>query len=58
LSPLVSSVVVQEVEKHRLGFHSEAEKVKIHLDFDLLKRAYDTTPGLSADKLKAVLELV
>lgn len=55
LSPLVSSVVVQEVEKRRLGFHAEVEKVKIHLDFDLLKRVYDTTPGLSADKLKAVL---
>lgn len=58
LSPLVSGVVVQEVEKRRLGFHAEVEKVKIHLDFDLLKRVYDSTPGLSADKLKAVLELV
>jgi len=58
LSPLVSGVVVQEVEKRRLGFHAEVEKVQIHLDFDLLKRVYDSTPGLSSDKLKAVLELV
>lgn len=58
LSPLVSGVVVQEVEKRRLGFHAEVEKVQIHLDFELLKRVYDSTPGLSSDKLKAVLELV
>jgi hypothetical protein len=58
LSPLVSGVVVQEVEKRRLGFHAEVEKVQVRLDFDLLKRVYDSTPGLSADKLKAVLELV
>ncbi len=58
LAPLVSGVVVQEVEKRRLGFQAEVEKVQVHLDFDLLKRVYDTTPGLSADKLKAVLELV
>jgi hypothetical protein len=58
LSPLVSGVVVREVEKRSLGFQVETEKVPIHLDYDLLKRVYDTTPGLSADKLKAVLELV
>jgi len=58
LSPLVSGVVVQEVEKRRLGFQNETEKETIRLDFDLLKRVYDGTPGLSSDKLKAVLELV
>lgn len=58
LSPLVSGVVVQEVEKQKLGFGAQPEKIQIRLDFDLLKRVYDTTPGLSADKLKAVLELV
>jgi len=58
LAPLVSGVVVQEVEHRRLGFRAESEKVAIRLDFDLLRRVYDTTPGLSADKLKAVLELV
>lgn len=58
LAPLVSGVVVQEVEKRRLGFQAEVEKVPVYLNFDLLKRVYDSTPGLSADKLKAVLELV
>lgn len=58
LSPLVSGVVVQEVERRRLGFQNETEKETIRLDFDLLKRVYDGTPGLSSDKLKAVLELV
>jgi hypothetical protein len=58
LSPLVSGVVVQEVEKRRLGFQNETEKETIRLNFDLLKHVYDGTPGLSSDKLKAVLELV
>ncbi len=58
LSPLVSGVVVQEVEQRRLGFQARPETVKIYLGFDLLKQVYDSTPGLSADKLKAVLELV
>ena len=57
LSPLVTGVVVQEVEVRRLGFQAEADTVSIHLNFDLLKQLYDHTPGLSADKLKAVLEL-
>jgi len=58
LAPLVSGLVVREVERQRLGFGAQPEKVQIHLDYDLLKRVYDGTPGLSADKLKAVLELV
>lgn len=58
LAPLVSGVVVQEVERKLIGFGGDAEKIPVHLDFDLLKQVYDQTPGLSADKLKAVLELV
>jgi len=58
LSPLVSGVVVQEVEKRSLGFNTDVEKVPVYLTFDLLKQIYDKTAGLSADKLKAVLELV
>lgn len=58
LSPLVAHIVVDEIEKRGLGFGAQIEKTEVHLDFALLRRVYDTTPGLSADKLKRVLELV
>jgi hypothetical protein len=58
LAPLVSNLVVDKVEVARIGFahHSRAEPV--HLDYALLKAMFDHTPGLVADKLKAVFRLV
>jgi hypothetical protein len=58
LSPLVSGVVVDEVEVRQMGFHATTQKMPVRLDFTLLKRIYDQTPGLSSDKLKAVLEML
>jgi hypothetical protein len=58
LSPLVANVVVTEDETRRIGFGAQAEKSIVRLDFTLLKWVYDQTPGLTSDKLKAVLELV
>ncbi|MHB8834941.1 MAG: AAA family ATPase [Candidatus Methylomirabilia bacterium] len=58
LSPLVANVVVTEDEIRRIGFGAQAEKSIVRLDFTLLKWVYDQTPGLTSDKLKAVLELV
>ncbi len=58
LSPLVSSVVVDEVERQQLGFAARVERTEVRLDFALLKSVYDSTAGLSSDKLKRVLELV
>lgn len=58
LSPLVANVVVAETEHRRIGFGASPEKLPLRLDFALLKRVYDQTPGLVSDKLKAVLELV
>jgi hypothetical protein len=58
LSPLVSNVVVSESERRRIGLGAMAEKQPVRLDFNLLKWVYDQTPGLTSDKLKAVLELV
>lgn len=58
LAPLVSGIKVGESEKRRIGFTSSVERKALHLDFDLLKRVHDETPGLASDKLKAVLEFV
>ena len=58
LAPLVSHVVVGAVEKRRVGFQAEIERERLYLDFDTLKALYQQTPGLVADKLKAVLEFV
>ncbi len=58
LSPLVANVVVAEQEQPRIGFAATPEKLPLRLDFALLKRVYDQTPGLVSDKLKSVLELV
>ncbi len=56
LAPLVSGIKVGETEQRRVGFTASVEKKSLHLDFDLLKRVYEGTPGLASDKLKAVLE--
>lgn len=58
LSPLVANVVVAASETRRIGFTAKADKHEVRLDFNLLKLVYDQTPGLTSDKLKAVLELV
>ena len=42
----------------QVGFRPQGRQQAIHLDFGTLRAVYDTTPGLSSDKLKAVLELV
>lgn len=58
LAPLVAGIVVGESEQRRIGFRAKDEKVSVHLDFDLLRAVFERTPGLAADKLKAVLEFV
>lgn len=58
LAPLVANVVIDQHETRRIGFRPESEKKAIKLSFPLMKSIYDYTPGLAADKLKAVLRLV
>jgi hypothetical protein len=58
LSPLVANVVIAETERPRIGFSAGADKAPLRLDYALLKRVFDQTPGLVSDKLKAALELV
>lgn len=56
LAPLVSGIKVGETEQRRAGFTAGVERKFQHLDFELLKRLYESTPGLASDKLKTVLE--
>lgn len=58
LAPLVANVKVGEHEVKRMGFKPQHRKVPMLLSYDVLQQVYDTTPGLVADRLKAVLELV
>jgi hypothetical protein len=58
LAPLVSSVILREVTSRGIGFLADETRAIQYLDFDVLKRVFDRTPGLVSDKLKAVLELV
>jgi len=58
LAPLVSNIVVAKNEVKKIGFARPVEQTPVHLDYTFLNRVYAHTPGLAADKLKAVLELV
>ena len=58
ISNLVSSFTLEEHEKKRIGFQPTLEKTEIKLTFHILMSLYQATPGLEADKLKRVLEIV
>ena len=58
LSVVTSSLVLGESEVAQTGFAADAETVTHTLDFKTLLAIFQATPGLVADKLKAILELV
>jgi hypothetical protein len=58
LAVVTSSVVVGVEERDRPGFKPAKEHTAKTLDYAFLSALYDATPGLVADKLKAVLETV
>jgi hypothetical protein len=57
LAPLTSSVILAH-DLPAIGFSRTPKKVSRRLDFSTMSELYDQTPGLAADKLKAVLEFV
>lgn len=57
LAPLTSSVVLTH-DVPAMGFNRRVKTVTRRLDFDTMSELFESTPGLAADKLKAVLELV
>jgi len=57
LSPLTSGIVLKR-EVATIGFNDPKRDVHTRLGYDTMVRLYEATPGLAADKLKAVLEFV
>ncbi len=55
LSLVTSSVIIQTEEKNKIGF-GEPTKVQQHFDFETMVGIFASTPGLTSDKLKNVLE--
>ncbi len=58
LALLTSTVVISEHAHIPLGFTSAPQTVERTLNYDVLRYLYEKTPGLTADKLKFVLEFV
>ena len=57
LSVVASTITVGKEEFRHIGFVDSTESVELKLNYDILHRAYEQTPGLVSDKLKSVLEL-
>ena len=57
LAVVTAGIAVARDQVRRAGFTAEPAEVDLKLTFDVLTRVYQDTPGLSSDKLKAVLEL-
>lgn len=58
LSVVTSGIVVSDRERPGLGFAAPATSEKVLLDYQTLIAIYGQAPGLVADKIKTVLELV
>ena len=58
VSVATASLVLGVHERQAVGLGGAAERTEIKLTFGTLKQIYDRTPGLVADKLKGVLEVV
>lgn len=56
LSVVTSGIEIGRREARKIGFTSQQPNEPIRLTFDVLQTLYVNTPGLVADKLKAVLE--
>ncbi len=57
LSPVTSNIVVSTEEVRAAGFTAETQEIERTLGFQCLMDTYSSIPGLSLDKIKAVLEI-
>ena len=57
LSTVTSGFVVDTVSRRSIGFGAQVKKVEVTLTYQVLMSIYEKTPGLVADKLKAVLDV-
>ena len=58
LSVVTSAIVTSTSERKAAGFTATSKQVRNSLDFSALTKIYNETPGLVADKVKRVLEVV
>lgn len=58
LSVVTSTIITGASKKKRIGFGTASQVIPETLNYSNLIKIYNETPGLSADKLKNVLELV
>lgn len=58
LSVATSAIKIGEQRTRELGFHEGESKIDVTLSYNTLMSLYSSTPGLIADKLKHVLEIV
>jgi len=58
LSVVTSTIVVGTRTLQEMGFGGKTTQIQETLNYDMLAYIYGKTPGLSADKLKKVLEIV
>ncbi len=56
LAVVTSTIPFKTNEKHGVGFGANSTTQNVNLSFEILAGIFDKTPGLTADKLKAVLE--
>jgi hypothetical protein len=56
LAVVTSAITISHTKPRRAGFGISAPPIPIKLTYGLLHNLYDRTPGLIADKMKAVLE--
>ena len=58
LSVITSGIVIGIEEKARIGFAHKVDQAEQTMNFEVLASIFESTPGLVADKLKAVFETV
>lgn len=58
LSLVTASIVITMGERPKFGLTLETERITTALNYETLRNLYENSPGLVADKLKAVLETV
>lgn len=58
LSVVTSSFTLSTIDRRQIGFTGESVSVPQTLNYKVLLRLYNETPGLALDKLKHVLEFI
>ena len=58
LSVFTAQLTLTRTKVKKIGFGNSSEEDEVKLNYQVLRNVYDHTPGLTSDKLRAVLELV